>query len=88
MHDLRVEKAVGSTRSAADSAVWLVRDLQGNDLGLWVSKIYSYGWCATYASGTDMKGMRLAGMMRGKNFPTRRELLQEVSCALLARDYS
>lgn len=88
MHDLKVQKAVRLTRSASASAVWNVFDLDGQNLGLWISKLGGYGWCATYAPGADMRGMGLASMMRGKAFATRRELLNEIAHAVFARECS
>jgi hypothetical protein len=88
VHRLRVKKAVRLTRSSSASAVWNVFDLDGQNLGLWISKLGGYGWCATYAPGADMDGMRLASMMRGKAFATRHELLDEIAYAVFARQCS
>jgi len=85
---LKAVKRINAHNSSAQSAVWGVFDQDGQDLELWISKLWSYGWCATYAPGASFRSMKLASMMRGKNFPTRRELLEEISSARLVLELS
>lgn len=83
---LIVRKAVRLQDSVVQSAVWRVSAPEDPEGAVWVSCIHPWGWVASYAPGCGLAGMRAARALRGRSYPTRRALVEDLQGAFLLAD--